>query len=223
MTNNMIDTAWEEETLTSADVKEFLRSKQEPFLRALYEFAQKCGRGFAQYKINDEGLVIEKIESTEDNPEAEFNLNGLCEIASLAIGLALKELFGEKVGVDLLFVFTSNTDAIAKNELMGEPQDGRWLMAHVLLRYWVEGEDESMSVDATYKQFQYRVKFGQYMMIFPSRAEKFMYPQKFPLESRSKLSDIPNTLKNVEGEMSRGDYGNATIEDLYALVRAIVQ
>jgi hypothetical protein len=223
MANNMMDTAQEQETLTSADVKEFLRSKQKPFLQALYKFALKSGRGFAQYKINEEGLVIEKISSTEGNPEAEFNLNGLCNVASRAMALALKNIFRDQIEVNLVMTNTTDTDTIPRSQLREYHIDPRWLKGHEFLRYRVNGEESFVSVDATLKQFQRKVNLKQYLLIFPSFVEEFVYPHFYPMEGRSKTHDVEQFQESLERDIAIGKYGNATMDDFYELVRAIVE
>lgn len=163
----------EHEQINNDAVKKWLRSKQKQFLQVLEQFAQETETGFETHQERDN--------------YGEFTGRYLCGITAGVIEEAIRKKFGKSVDVYSFGMRTKYKDDPSLFE--------GFAMSHQIVRFKAKGESQEWTVDATYRQFQPKIRPSK-LLIFPSDKEKNIYTYQEEWETaQQKYKNNPRMLE----------------------------
>lgn len=204
----------EKHEITTSDVKKWLKKNEPSFMAALQAFARKTDTGFQEI-VSSKGWedlfknkpYIPDLWKKPTSPSSgEFTAAGLCAIASGVIEKVLRERFGGKIEVKVMFVITSDMDIETERDTEERP-----VYPHHIIRFRVQG-GEWYTIDAAYKQFQLKVKPHK-MLITPTKNEPKLYNYN-DWYTRMRDKDPENAWKYLPQERERGSLEKMHLEDI---------
>jgi hypothetical protein len=198
-TSEAVLTQTEERKVDNNTVKEWLRRKEKPFIETLSKLGQETELGF------------------EVNPQrsnfGEFTGRHMCAIASAIIEEAVRRKYGDSVDVYSFGIRTKHMDNL--------PSSSPFSQRHQAVRFKARGEDDEWTVDATYRQFQPKIKAFR-IVVFPTANENkiFTYtnsPQTDQPETNKPGVFFKDCLENARsGEF--GAHGEQRINELLSIL-----